>query len=117
MRNKIKATLVAIVAALAMLVGGLATSAPAQAVVGSSIKYIERSSSVPTSWRVVATNTNGVTQRLALNGGMTNVFRACPSDLGGKIRYRHPNGTLVTLDYGQCFSPSAQGLYTIIAVG
>lgn len=117
--SKMKKAALAALAMLSMVFGGMVMAAPAQAVAGSTVYYIGRDSSVPSSWRLVTTSTTGVVKRLAVSTtvGAGNVFRACPSDLGGRIRYRHPNGTLVTLAYGACFNPGSTGVYTVRAIG
>lgn len=111
-----KKFLAAIVATAMLVVGfGAITSAPAQAVNGSTVHF-QGLVNAPGAARLITTRTNGQTVYLAVGQTTYDVSRTCPSQSNLRIRYTRGAGTY-TLNPGACLYPSLAAWYYVTLIG
>lgn len=111
LRTKIKATVVAIIAAFAMLVGGLSVAAPAQADTGTTVAFRYISGGLPNSTTIWFQRVNGTSGNIGLNGVRADVKTVCPNSSGHRLYWYDPRGNYYELNDGQCTRVSLKGTY------
>lgn len=109
--NKIKTLFAAIVASLALIMGGVVTAAPAQAIWDTSVT-VEGVPSGTNAW-IRTTNMVGTDKIIHLNETARNVHYFCPASSGWELWIVGPAGTRRGLDPGQCYTPTNDGLYRV----
>lgn len=110
--QKLKTALMALVATLAVLFGGVTLAAPAQAIAGSTVHYVgyEPGAGVP---RLTVVKTNGVRYTMAPGGRAYDVFQICRPSITFKIMYELPGSNVQRQTLNSCYSPLQRGEYDV----
>jgi hypothetical protein len=107
--KKLKTALLALVATLAVVFGGMAAATPAQAVTGSTVYLFGAAGN---GW-VKTTNTNGVDKIIHQYETANNVQFFCPPSSGWEMVIYGPNGTKRNVAPGLCYFPTNPGTYQV----
>ena len=105
-----KKIIASILVLLSIFAGGVAVSAPAQAITGSYVNYAGSFS--PTT-RITTTTTGGTVYFQAYGSTLGNVYKTCPQSGSQRLGYVSPNGSQHTLPYGSCLYPAVTGTYRV----
>lgn len=106
-----KRTLAAIVTTLALLVGGVAASAPAQADTGTSVAFRYIAGGLPSTTKIWFQRVNGTSGTIGLSGVRADVKTVCPNSASHRLFWYDPRGNYYELNDGQCTRVSLQGTY------
>ncbi len=110
--KKLKTALLALVATLAVLFGGTALAAPAQAIVGSTVHYVgyEPGHGLPP---LTVVKTNGVRYTMYPGGRASDVFQICRQSITFKIMYELPGSNVQRTAPNSCYTPLQRGEYDV----
>lgn len=111
--KKFKNLAMAFVAAVALLFGGLAASAPAQAVTGSIIWFNQIDGDIPKTIDLRTVRTNGNFEYTSWGEKSWHVRYTCPKSDTFYLTYRNPLGQNGTLGDGECLWPVHEGQYEV----
>lgn len=100
-----KRTIAAIVTTLALMLGGTALAAPAQAVWGSTIHFNSCTYDGCTN-PIRYTPMGGGERTLGWGNKRTDVFRVCPWSIGQRLIVKGPSGSTRGLEHGECYVPT-----------
>lgn len=108
--HKVKTWFLAILTALAVVLGGVVTAAPAQALIRSVYyPYNGNLTGVP----LVVNMQDGRTLYRYRDTVTDNVWRYCPPSIGYYLIVENPTGHRVTRSAGTCHVPSYDGQYKV----
>ncbi|GHH73648.1 hypothetical protein [Promicromonospora soli] len=103
-----------ILVAFGLVVGGLVASAPAQAIVGSSVHFYEVSDGIPSDWiKLHNTGTGGTEYLQSFATTRGNVRESCPPNDNYYLYYTNPAGAFNRLNPGVCLVPIRTGTYSV----
>lgn len=111
--KKFKTALMALVAALAVVFGGLVAAAPSQAALanwGTTVTLEGVPISNPNAW-IRARNMEGVDKILHVQETARNVAKFCPPGVNYEMLVVGPAGTARQLSPGECYVPTNDGVY------
>lgn len=109
--NKFRKFLLAIVASLAVVLGGVVTAAPAQAVWGTSV-YLEGIATGSNTW-VRTTNMVGTDKIIHWMETARNVRYFEPPSTGWGMIVTGPGGSTRNLEPGEGYTPTNDGTYRV----
>lgn len=107
--RKLKTALMAMVATLAVVFGGLVAAAPAQAVWGTTVTVTSANGN---SW-IRTTNMVGTDKLIHLGETARNVRTFEPPSDGWSMAVHGPNGSVRWLQPGEGYTPTNDGVYEV----